>query len=164
VTGSGGGTEAPAPAPVVTRVDPDDEDAFAPCVALRTEVFVREQGVPPELEIDGRDPTCLHFAARDPERGVLWGTARMRVVPGPGGRNRGKAERVAVAAAARRRGIGRALMAAIEDEARRAGLTEVVLAAQESAIPFYLALGYAVTGTPFEEAGIPHRTMTRRLG
>ena len=74
-----------------------------------------------------------------------------------------KAERVAVHATARNRGVGRLLMAALADRAREVGCDEVVLHAQLAALPFYEAVGYEAEGPVFEEAGIDHRKMRRRL-
>jgi len=131
---------------------PDELDA---CLALRRQVFVVEQQIDAALEIDGLDPTCTHAIAFDPA-GAVVGTARLRVVG-----EDGKAERVAVAAAARRLGVGRALMDVLEHEARRVGLKRVVLNAQDTAIPFYDRLGYQRIGEVFLEAGIPHLKMAR---
>ena len=134
----------------------DGEQDLAECLALRRQVFIDEQGVPESLEIDGLDPEATAWVARLGPRVV--GTARARIVAGSA-----KAERVAVRADLRGSGIGRALMGAIENWARDLGLRRIALNAQESAIPFYLALGYAVTGEPFDDAGIPHRAMEKPL-
>lgn len=140
---------------LITRVaGPDELDA---CFALRREVFVVEQAIDEALEFDGLDPDCVHVLTRDPE-GAVVGTARLRIVG-----TDGKAERVAVAAAARRAGVGRALMDVLEHEARARGLARVVLHAQDVAIPFYDALGYQGIGEMFVEAGIPHLKMARTL-
>ena len=86
------------------------------------------------------------------------GTARMRHVDG-----KAKAERVAVLESERGLGVGRALMNAIEARARAAGLQAVGLHAQVTVIPFYEKLGYTASGEIFEEAGIDHRSMTKKL-
>ncbi|MBW2242957.1 MAG: GNAT family N-acetyltransferase [Deltaproteobacteria bacterium] len=132
------------------------QDRFAECLALRLEVFVEEQKVPFEEEEDGLDGESTHFLAADGELSV--GTARLRIVNGDG-----KAERVAVRAAGRRGGVGRALMRAMEAEASRLGAHTMRLNAQVSAIPFYEALGYSAHGPEFDDAGIPHRAMQREL-
>ncbi len=138
----------------VRRARPDEMDA---CLALRRVVFVEEQSVPPDLEVDGLDPVAIHLVALADGRVV--GTARVRTVHGAA-----KAERVAVPSDARGTGIGRALMRAVEEEARAGGLAAVLLNAQESAIPFYEKIGYVAEGDRFFEAGIPHRAMRRSLG
>lgn len=138
----------------VRRIRPDEMED---CLALRREVFVDEQSVPPDLELDGLDPTAVHLVAR--QAGRVVGTARIRVVHGAA-----KAERVAVARDARRTGVGAALMSAVEAEARTLGLSAVILHAQESAVPFYEKIGYGAEGERFFDAGIPHRAMRRLLG
>jgi GNAT superfamily N-acetyltransferase len=87
------------------------------------------------------------------------GTVRLRVTPG----GHCKAERVAVRAAWRRRGIGRLLMRALEEEARARSNAEITLHAQLAVIDFYMRLGYAPEGGDFFEAGIVHRAMRKRL-
>jgi predicted GNAT family N-acyltransferase len=68
-----------------------------------------------------------------------------------------------VAAEARRRGVGAALLRAAEDEARAAGGRRIVLAAQTAARGLYTAAGYAVHGEPFDDAGIEHVLMEKAL-
>ena len=131
------------------------------CHRIRRAVFMDEQHVPLDLEMDDLDDEACHFLAHRVGEGRetgICGTARMRVL-----QDRAKAERVAVLADARRLGIGRALMRAIEETATELGLREVVLNAQSSAIPFYEAIGYRAEGPEFEDAGIPHRAMRKAL-
>lgn len=134
-----------------------DDPRLADCFAIRHVVFVVEQAVPEDLEVDGLDGACVHFLALVGGRAV--GAARLRV-PDP---EWGKAERVAVLAELRGAGVGRRLMEALEAEAAARGLSEVHLSAQEQAISFYIGLGYVGVGEPFEEAGIPHLSMVKAL-
>jgi predicted GNAT family N-acyltransferase len=125
---------------------------------IRYPVFQVEQGVAAALEFDGRDAAAQHVLA-------LWqghpvGTARLRwltpqVV---------KVERVAVLAAFRRRGIGRAIMIYILANLDPARATEVCLNAQMAVEPFYRQLGFESEGAVFEEAGIPHVKMRMIFG
>jgi predicted GNAT family N-acyltransferase len=138
------------------RIDRAGPDDLAHCLELRRQVFVVEQGVPLELECDGQDEDCAHLIARLGDR--VAGTARLRAVAGGA-----KAERVAVPAELRGRGLGRALMRALEALARERGHARLSLHAQESAVPFYLDLDYVPEGAPFEEAGIPHQGMSKQL-
>jgi predicted GNAT family N-acyltransferase len=128
---------------------------------IRRVVFVDEQAVSPALEWDGLDDEAEHFVAwvRSEAGPRALGTARLRRVDGSA-----KAERVAVRSEARGHGIGRALMAAIESRARTLGLDQVKLHGQVAVEPFYQRLGYEARGEVFMEAGIPHRTMFRRVG
>jgi predicted GNAT family N-acyltransferase len=70
---------------------------------------------------------------------------------------------MAVARGARGRGAGRVVLAELERVARERGMAEVVLHAQLSARGFYDRLGYAAEGPVFEEAGIEHVAMRKRL-
>lgn len=128
------------------------------CLEVRRRVFIEEQAVPEDLEVDGLDGACTHFIALD--EGAAIGTARLRpLVEQPAA----KAERVAVLAERRGQGVGARLMQALEDEARRLGLDAVVLNAQVSALSFYLGRGYVALGPRFDEAGIPHQKMRLAL-
>jgi predicted GNAT family N-acyltransferase len=125
--------------------------------ALRTRVFVEEQGVPPEVEQDAADATAVHAVARD-ERGRVVATGRLLVRDG-----RAVVGRMAVDAVARGRGHGAAVLAELHRQAARLGLGEVELHAQLAARGFYERAGYTAVGDVYEEAGIPHVTMVRRL-
>ncbi len=133
-------------------------DELSTCLAIREEVFIREQQVPRELEVDGRDDECWHWLAWVGEHPV--GTARARLVRPPG---TAKVERVAIRTPQRGLGYGHELMAAIEKDLRAEGLKRIVLAAQASAVPFYVRRGYVTEGEMFLEAGIEHRTMALDL-
>jgi predicted GNAT family N-acyltransferase len=132
----------------------DWRDASAALSRIRTTVFVGEQKVPPEIEIDGRDPGCVHALAES-AAGEAVGTGRLM----PDGR----IGRMAVLAPWRSRGVGAALLAALVDEARRRGLREVYLHAQTKAKDFYLRHGFAIEGEEYLEAGIPHIGMRAKL-
>jgi predicted GNAT family N-acyltransferase len=119
-------------------------------------VFVDEQRVPADVEMDERDAECVHWLAwNDREEPV--GTARLDVAKG------GKIGRLAVLASERRTGVGRALMGAVQDLARQRGLARVWCNAQVSAVPFYRRLGYCIESEPFDEAGIEHVRMALEL-
>ena len=134
-----------------------EADWLARCVelmAVRNAVFVDEQGVPPELECDGRDAHAMHFLAMDKADNPL-GTARLLAD--------GQIGRIAVLPAFRRRGIGRRLLALALDSARRRGDRRVWLHAQIDAQDLYLRAGFHIVGERFMEAGIPHIGMEREL-
>ncbi len=143
----------PSPAFRVRLVD--WRDAAAVLSRIRTTVFVGEQGVPPEIEIDGRDPECAHALAED-AAGEAVGTGRLM----PDGR----IGRMAVLAQWRNRGVGAAMLESLVAEARRRGFREVYLHAQVRARDFYLRHGFAVEGEEYLEAGIPHVGMRMKLG
>lgn len=74
-----------------------------------------------------------------------------------------KMRQVAVAELVQRQGIGVALVRYAENLARENGGRSIVLHARENVVPFYESLGYGVMGDTFEEVGIPHRKMGRKL-
>lgn len=126
-------------------------------VAVRTRVFVEEQGVPAELEQDATDAVAVHAVSRDAEGRVV-ATGRLFARDG-----RGVIGRMAVDSAARGAGHGAAVLDVLHREALRMGLREVELHAQLTARGFYERAGYAAVGEEYEEAGIRHVTMRRRL-
>jgi predicted GNAT family N-acyltransferase len=129
---------------------------------IRRKVFVEEQRVSEEEEFEGLDPEALHLVVELDERenrGEPIGVARLRLTGG----GTAKAERFAVLEEHRGRGAGKSLLRAVEDEARRRGAKTVVLSAQLRAEAFYEAHGYRRHGPEFDEAGIRHVRMERRL-
>lgn len=126
---------------------------------VRHRVFVEGQGVPEARELDGRDDEVTHFLARDGDTAV--GTARLREYESSPGT--AKVERVAVLEARRGEGWGVRLMDAVESHARDQGYERVLLHAQVPVVEFYERLGYGAHGEAFEDAGIPHREMTKPL-
>ena len=129
------------------------EDAFD----VRQTVFVDEQGVDEEIEYDDHDETATHFVAYDGDDPI--GAARLREYePGVG-----KVERVAVLESRREEGVGRAVMEVLEERAQTEGFESLKLHSQSHAAEFYRSLGYERRGEEFEEAGILHVEMRKRL-
>jgi predicted GNAT family N-acyltransferase len=126
--------------------------AWARALAIRFSVFVVEQGVPADEEVDAHDPEALHLLALVGTRAV--GTGRL-VVEGEGG----AIGRMAVLRGARRRGAGSALLRALLGHARARHLRSVHLAAQLHARPFYARFGFVAGGPHFLDAGIWHQRM-----
>ena len=126
----------------------------ASLLAVRLEVFVEEQGVPLELEVDQHDPLATHLLALDTEDRPI-GSARLLA--------NGQIGRMAVRRQHRHQGVGRALLRAALQLARQQGLPAVFLHAQCSAEAFYAAQGFVAEGEIFDDAGIPHRLMRRAL-
>ncbi|HKX37937.1 MAG TPA: GNAT family N-acetyltransferase [Burkholderiales bacterium] len=120
---------------------------------IRFEVFVREQRVPAEIELDDMDAKCLHALAFHQEKAV--GTGRL--LPD------GHIGRMAVLKPYRGKGIGAAMLERLVEAARARGHREVALSAQVHAVPFYRAHGFVEEGAEYEEAGIVHQAMRRVL-
>jgi predicted GNAT family N-acyltransferase len=149
-----------APAIRVRVVAAGDAGAMAEVHAIRHEVFVVEQGVPADLEWDGKDGRAVHVLA---EGG---GTGRLLLGADAAAKNGGDPDlavlgRLAVLKERRGTGLGALLVRALEGEAARLGLAGVYLEAQVHAIGFYEKLGYTAYGPPFQDAGIAHRSMRR---
>jgi predicted GNAT family N-acyltransferase len=127
---------------------------------IRFAVFVREQGVPAEIEMEARDANsslCLHVKAQN-DTGSIIGTGRLLLdspVPRIG--------RMAVLRAWRGQGVGTEILEALCDEATARGYAEVLLHAQIHATAFYFKHGFLSHGVEFIEAGIPHQEMRRKL-
>jgi predicted GNAT family N-acyltransferase len=128
------------------------EDAFS----VRRTVFIDEQNVPAEEEIDELENEATHFVAYLEDTPIAAG--RFRVVDGYG-----KVERICVLKEARKTGSGKAMMNEIEAYARNNGQHKLKLNAQTHAIPFYAGLGYEVVSEEFLDAGIPHKTMIKNI-
>lgn len=133
----------------------DWESARAHAAPIRYTVFVEEQKVPEESEIDDRDPQCVHALAYD-SMGRTVGTGRL--LPD------GHIGRMAVLREARHLGVGSALLTALMEEARRRGHAQAALSAQTHAIAFYRRHGYTVVSGEYLDCGIPHVDMTCDLG
>lgn len=116
---------------------------------IRSAVFVMEQGVPRDIEWDGRDENAAHAIAE------LEGTAIGcgRLLPD------GRIGRLAVIAQYRGEGVGAELLQCLLDIARQRGQKELYLHAQADAVAFYERAGFTARGEPFQEAGITHRDM-----
>lgn len=132
----------------------EETQDITPCVALRMTVFVQEQGISAEDEVDALDASAIHLLAV--QDGVPVGTARLLLSDD----GYGKIGRVCVLAQARGMGVGAALIRAGIARLRQVeGLKAVKLGAQDHAIGFYEGLGFEAYGPFYDDAGIPHRDM-----
>lgn len=121
---------------------------------VRTEVFVREQGIPAELEWDEDDARSLHCVAYLDARPIATG----RLLPD------GHIGRMAVLAAHRRTGVGGMILRRLIDAARDRGEARVELSAQSYVVDFYARYGFVALGAPYDEVGIAHQRMALQLG
>lgn len=128
-------------------------EAKASAFLVRQEVFIQEQKVPAELELDEFDPLAAHALAY--LNGRCIGTGRL-VDLGDGQTQIG---RMAVLAPFRNQGVGRLLLDRLIELASSQGMKSIVLHSQVAAIPFYEKHGFQAQGPVYDEAGIPHRNM-----
>jgi predicted GNAT family N-acyltransferase len=128
------------------------QEAFS----IRKKVFVDEQLVPLEEEIDQYEEESIHFLLYDENLPI--GAGRFRSVDGIG-----KVERICVLENHRKSGSGKAIMDKIEEYGKSEGYRKFKLNAQTHAIPFYSKLGYEIISDEFLDAGIPHRTMIKQI-
>lgn len=135
----------------VTQADwAKDKDALS---FVRINVFVKEQKIPLELEIEPADESAFHVLACVNNQPV--GTGRL--LPD------GQIGRMAVVAEYRNLGIGGHLLKQLVEIAEQQGFAAVFLNAQQSAQSFYQAHGFEITGEPFDEVGIPHIRMAKKI-
>jgi YbgC/YbaW family acyl-CoA thioester hydrolase len=125
---------------------------------IRTEVFVREQRIPAELEWDEADATAIHAVAYNR---IGQAVATGRLLPASDGV--AKVGRMAVHQVLRGCGYGEQVLRALAAVAHQRGDRGIELHAQRTARDFYARLGFLPQGEPYEEAGIPHINMTSAL-
>lgn len=146
-------------AAVIIAVNSDQQ--LEKCLEIRKEVFVEEQKVPIDLEIDEYDvisPDATHVLVE--MEGTAAATGRITYYKD----NSAKMQRIAVRKSFRSQGLGRILLLAMEERARELGLSKAVLDAQCQAEDFYAKLGYETISTePFYDAGILHVRMEKSL-
>lgn len=117
---------------------------------VRFAVFVDEQQVPAEIELDDFDAVSLHAVVFDEHNDPV---ATGRLLPD------GHIGRMAVMASARGTGVGGMVLQALIEEGRRRGHKALVLSAQTHAIGFYAKYGFMAEGDIYLDAGINHRDM-----
>ncbi|MES1982658.1 MAG: GNAT family N-acetyltransferase [Pseudomonadota bacterium] len=122
---------------------------------VRETVFIREQGIPDELEWDGIDEICHHVLSLD-KQGNAAGCGRITPADGT---NTAHIGRMAVLAEWRGQKLGTAMLQALVEYAHGRGYARVDLNAQVHAIPFYRRYGFAEIGVGFIDAGLPHIRM-----
>lgn len=124
--------------------------------SVRTVVFVDEQNVPPELELDEFDEQAIHLIGYENETPTA--ASRVRFVE-----NYGKLERICVLKDERGKAYGSQMIKAMENIISSEGFSKAKLNAQSHALEFYQRLGYKTVSGEFIDAGIPHVTMIKEL-
>ncbi|MUK88044.1 GNAT family N-acetyltransferase [Ornithinibacillus sp. L9] len=123
---------------------------------VRTIVFVDEQHVPPEEELDEHDAEAIHFIGYQDD--VPIAASRLRFVD-----SYGKLERICVLKEHRGKSFGKQIIEAMEEVIIDKGYSKAKLNAQTHAEDFYKRLGYQTISGEFMDAGIPHVTMVKDL-
>ncbi len=136
----------------------ETKELYDLCLDIRMKVFVDEQNVPADVEVDEYEDVCTHFVLLD-DAGEAAGTVRYRPLED----GLIKVERMAVLKDHRGKKYGYDLMEGVHRHARSAGHLKSKLGAQVHAIPFYEKLGYEVSSGEFDDAGIPHKYMIKEL-
>lgn len=136
----------------IVKTDEEKQQVFN----VRTTVFVNEQNVPPEEELDVFDEHALHLAGYDIDKPIA--ASRVRFVD-----DYGKLERICVLKKYRGKSYGSKLIQEMEAIIKREGYTQAKLNAQTHAIDFYHRLGYETISEEFLDAGIPHVAMVKAL-
>ncbi|MCD5324652.1 MULTISPECIES: GNAT family N-acetyltransferase [Pontibacillus] len=128
------------------------EDAYS----VRKKVFVEEQNVSIEEEMDEFDEVATHFAGY--AEGAPVSASRLRFVE-----EYAKLERICILKTFRGEGYGKQMILHMEEYAKEKGYKKSKLNAQIQALGFYESLGYKVVSEEFMDAGIPHVTMIKEL-
>lgn len=129
------------------------QEASQEAYLIRKEVFIQEQGVPEEMELDEFDPASKHALAY---MGALCvGTGRLVYLDN----HHAQIGRMSVLSAFRNRGIGKAILTRLIALAKAEGVLTLILHSQVSVIPFYEKFGFIAKGAVYDEAEISHRNM-----
>lgn len=132
------------------------KDQLIDCYQLRMDVFVKEQHVPFFDEMDFAEKDMAVYAVTDGKRTV----ATCRVARHGSSAHLG---RLCVARDMRKSGVGRMLISRVEDDLRAQGVKTLELGAQDTALPFYLSLGYVIDSGPFIDGTLPHHHVSKAL-
>lgn len=130
-------------------------DIYLDALRIRNQVFMVEQGVPKDIEIDKNEAACIHFVLYTDNQAV----ATCRLLPLKDGVM--KLQRMAVLKEYRGKNFGREIVQETEVFTREQGYNTITLGAQITAVDFYEKLGYSKYGEQFMDANIPHYHMNK---
>ncbi|MCA9765068.1 MAG: GNAT family N-acetyltransferase [Carnobacterium sp.] len=134
-----------------------DSSIYKDSLSIRNKVFVEEQQVPKEMEVDEFEDLTTYVVGYLDAIPVV--TARLL----PTNQHTYKVQRVAVLKEYRDRQIGKKIMLEIERFAIEHNRNSLVLGAQDQAIGFYSSLGYLIDSEGYLDAGMPHHNMIKHL-
>lgn len=129
------------------------QEASQEAYLIRKQVFVEEQGVPEDMELDEHDLSAKHALAY--QDALCVGTGRLVRLNS----DHAQIGRMAILKAYRNQHIGKAILTSLIALSKKEEVSTVSLHAQVSAISFYAKLGFEAEGPIFDEAGIAHRNM-----
>lgn len=135
----------------------ENEKEISESREVRKQVFQMEQGIDSKLDFDGKDDEADQFIAYFNNKAV--GTIRIRYLAD----KRAKLERLAILRDYRKMGIGKKLVEHIINYLKEKGIESIMLDSQEQAKNFYERIGFEKKGEVFEEAGIPHVEMWKKI-
>ena len=130
--------------------------------AVRTEVFVEEQGISREDEWDEADKSAVHAVVYN-RMNLPLATGRLLIAAPEYGPGVGKIGRMAAKRVLRGSNLGQLVLEALTAKAKQRGDQEIILHAQRSAAGFYAKSGFAARGASFDEVGIAHIEMFKSL-
>ena len=130
------------------------QQAKEDAILVRRKVFIEEQQVPEEIEIDGTDADFEHIVAFNQQHEAV-GTARLN--------DKGIIGRMAVLGPYRQKGVGKLMLQKLIEFGKAKGIKQFYLGAQEHAVEFYRKSGFEPDGAEFLEAGIRHIPMKLRI-
>lgn len=133
-------------------------DIYLDAVKIRRQVFMLEQGVPGEIEIDKYEASCIHFVLYGEKNEVI---ATCRLLPLEDGLI--KLQRMAVQKEFRGKDYGRLIVEGAELFSKEQGYNTITLGAQITALGFYERMGYIKEGELFLDANIEHYKMNKTL-
>lgn len=122
--------------------------------SIRDAVFVRELGVPPESEWDGKDEGCRHALALSLQGDAI-GCGRMLTD--------GHIGHIAVLPQWRKQKVGKAIVEALLDYARSHGYQQISVDAQPQYVPFYRNHDFVEQGEAFKDGGVQRIKMALKL-
>lgn len=133
-------------------------DIYLDAVKIRRQVFMLEQGVPGEIEIDKYEAACIHFVLYGEKNEAI---ATCRLLPLEDGLI--KLQRMAVQKEFRGKDYGRLIVEGAELFSKEQGYNTITLGAQITALGFYERMGYIKEGELFLDANIEHYKMNKTL-
>ncbi len=142
---------------MLTKIASSQADFFD-CMTIRTKVFIIEQNIPADMEIDEYDQVAIHFILRENNQAIA--TARVLLCED---KNNAKVGRVAVLSSHQNKGYGKQLMLDVEKLMKANHIKQLSLSSQEHAIKFYQKIGYQVVGDFYDDCGIPHIDMIKTI-